>query len=369
MKRILYDVTTLEDHPIKDGIRRVSYNWLQRIARRHPSETGAIVVPVYCGNGVLQPSYNFLINELFQESNSFVRQQAITVTEDDIFVIPSYDIFVPQMNFSFSEIVGRAKIISVIYDLLPISNPEWFPDEGVNDRFRSALDKQCFYSDRLIVNSSHVASKINEYVLSSGYSYAQKQISVVPLLGSALEISSKLEIERQGLQILCVGTIEPRKGYQDLLEALVKMESITFNVVIIGRLGWQADNLLPLLKKCQKRFGDKFRWEKSASDSLLEGEYQKSDIVFCLSKDEGFGLPVVEALTRKVPCLVRNIPVFREVSKGAAVTFGTDGDYRDILEVLGDLENVIKLAKERLLQFVPTTEEDNFNVLINAISF
>jgi glycosyltransferase involved in cell wall biosynthesis len=367
MKKIYYDVTTLEDHPIKDGIRRVSFDWLQRLARRHPLQIGAIVIPVYCGNGVLQPSYNFLMNESLKESNSFKRYQGIEVNEKDVFVIPSYDIFVPQMNFSFGGIAGRAQIVSVIYDLLPISNPEWFPDEGVNDRFSSALAKQCFFSDRLIVNSEHVASNLANYLSDAGYSEPKGRISVVPLLGSALEIRPEKEFEKERRQVLCVGTVEPRKGYQDLLEALLQMENIDFDIVVIGRLGWQAQELLSLFKKCRKKFGTKFRWEKSASDSLLESEYQRSDIVFCLSKDEGFGLPVVEALTRKVPCLVRNIPVFREVSKGAAATFGIDGDFDDISEVLMDLEGVIELAKNRILNFSPRTEEENFSLLLKAI--
>jgi glycosyltransferase involved in cell wall biosynthesis len=367
MKKIYYDVTTLEDHPIKDGIRRVSNDWLKRLARRHPSEIGAMVIPVYCGKGILQPSYNFMLNEAFGESNPFIRQHGITVTEEDLFIVPSYDIFVPQMNFSFEGITGKAKVVSVIYDLLPISNPEWFPDEGVNDRFKSALDKQCFYSDRLIVNSAHVASNLNEYILNSGYPTANDRISVVPLLGSALEMKSISVSKGQRKQVLCVGTVEPRKGYQDLLEALLKEDDLDFDIVIIGRLGWQADEMLPLLKKCRKKFGTKFRWERSASDSSLEIEYQKSDIVFCLSKDEGFGLPVVEALTRRIPCMIRNIPVFREVSKGAAVTFGPGGDYQDINSVIANLESVIKLANQKILNFVPTSEEDNFTLLLDAI--
>jgi glycosyltransferase involved in cell wall biosynthesis len=161
--------------------------------------------------------------------------------------------------------------------------------------------------------------------------------------------------------------VEPRKGYKELLDALLKRDDLDFDIVIIGRLGWQADEMLPLLKKCRKKFGNKFRWERSASDTFLENEYQKSDIVFCLSKDEGFGLPVVEALTRQIPCLVRNIPVFREVSKGAAVTFGPGGDYCDITSVIGNLETVIKLANEKILNFAPTSEEENFTLLLDAI--
>jgi glycosyltransferase involved in cell wall biosynthesis len=367
MKKIYYDVTTLEDYPIKDGIRRVSNDWLKRLVHRHPSEIGAIVIPVYCGNGILQPSYNFLLNEAFGESNQFIRQHGITVTEEDLFVVPSYDIFVPKMNFSFDGIVGKAKVVSVIYDLLPISNPEWFPDEGVNDRFKSALDKQCFYSDRLIVNSMHVASNLNGYLLNSGYPTKNDRISIVPLLGSALEIGSISASRGQKKQVLCVGTVEPRKGYQDLLEALLKEADLDFDIVIIGRLGWQADEILLLLKKCRKKFGTKFRWERSASDSFLENEYQKSDIVFCLSRDEGFGLPVVEALTRQIPCMVRNIPVFREVSKGSAVTFGRGGDYHDITSVIRNLDSVIKLANEKILNFAPTSEEENFTLLLDAL--
>ncbi len=70
----------------------------------------------------------------------------------------------------------------------------------------------------------------------------------------------------------------------------------------VARLGLERDVILP-------------GW---VSDEQLEALYQRADLYVCPSLAEGFGLPVVDALRRRVPVLAHDVPVLREVGGDAA---------------------------------------------------
>jgi glycosyltransferase involved in cell wall biosynthesis len=63
-------------------------------------------------------------------------------------------------------------------------------------------------------------------------------------------------------------------------------------------------------------------------DGTSEADYQKLlDESFALvtaSKDEGFGIPVIEAMSRAVPVIVSDIQIFREVAADAGAFFDPD---------------------------------------------
>lgn len=66
--------------------------------------------------------------------------------------------------------------------------------------------------------------------------------------------------------------------------------------------------------------GAPLTWVQEATDDDLQWEYLNSDLLVMASRGEGFGLPVVEAISHGLPVLARDLPVFREL-------LGDEGDY------------------------------------------
>ena len=62
------------------------------------------------------------------------------------------------------------------------------------------------------------------------------------------------------------------------------------------------------------------------SDEYLEKIYAAATCLIAASEGEGFGLPLIEAAQYKLPLLVRDIPVFREVAGEHALYFSGLGD-------------------------------------------
>ena len=132
--------------------------------------------------------------------------------------------------------------------------------------------------------------------------------------------------DRLGPYLLAVGGIEPRKGSLDLLDAyaLLRRDLSDLRLVIAGgetlfdyrdyRASWQARaeslGISPVV------LGPV---EHAVLPALVAG----AEAFAFPSTKEGFGLAAMEALAARVPVVVRDLPVLREVF-GAAVGYGTD---------------------------------------------
>jgi glycosyltransferase involved in cell wall biosynthesis len=135
-----------------------------------------------------------------------------------------------------------------------------------------------------------------------------------------------------------VGTIEPRKGVEVMLDAAEAIWARGHGVefVVVGRPGWALPSLLSRLEEVAD--ADRgLTWLRAASDEDLTREYERADLLIMPSRGEGFGLPIVEALAHGVPVIARDIPVFRELLGDTDSYFSRDADLADaILRRLAD---------------------------------
>jgi glycosyltransferase involved in cell wall biosynthesis len=98
---------------------------------------------------------------------------------------------------------------------------------------------------------------------------------------------------------LLVGTIEPRKGYLQVFDAFSKL--------------WEKNiKEMNFIKK--NKTNERFIFFEKPDDCKLDLIYKKSNILISSSYGEGFGLPLLEALSKGITIVARDIPVFREIS-------------------------------------------------------
>ena len=89
------------------------------------------------------------------------------------------------------------------------------------------------------------------------------------------------------------------------------------------------------------------RWLGYAPDATLRALYDRAALLVCPSHYEGFGLPLVEAMSAATPIVCSDIPVFREVAADAALFVPPDdaaGWARTVGEVLSDPQRAADLA-------------------------
>jgi glycosyltransferase involved in cell wall biosynthesis len=113
--------------------------------------------------------------------------------------------------------------------------------------------------------------------------------------------------------VLQVGTFEARKGLDTLADAVIQLrdEGIGLQAVVAGRPGWGAEAALRRLRALGARV------VVGPDDAVLAELYRGALAVTMLSRQEGFGLPVGEAMASGTPVICTDLPAVREFAHDA----------------------------------------------------
>jgi glycosyltransferase involved in cell wall biosynthesis len=123
--------------------------------------------------------------------------------------------------------------------------------------------------------------------------------------------------------VLLVGSLEPRKGHELLLEAVAREGLEEVRVVFAGPEVGRGDQIRRVA--AELGVSDRLDLLGPVEDAVLAGLYRDA-IALCLpSYGEGFGLPVLEAMSFGTPVVASDLPVLREVAADAAL-FAAVGD-------------------------------------------
>lgn len=217
----------------------------------------------------------------------------------------------------------KVKFAAIVYDLLPYTNPEWFPVtyyKKVYFKWFNIIKKLDYVFTisetvklKLIKNFRlRKTNHINPIMLGANFKKKRNPLKVV---------NKKIKKESK-IKFLMVGTLEPRKGHMNILKAfkiLVVKYKVNASLDIVGNLGWDYDNILNFFDK--NEYIDSIHYHDSVDDVRLEQFYSQSDALIAGSYDEGLGLPIIEAFYNNIKVIARDIEVFREVGKNKVYYF------------------------------------------------
>ena len=116
-----------------------------------------------------------------------------------------------------------------------------------------------------------------------------------------------------------MGTLQPRKNLLRVLQAFQQLPDTvrkTHPLVIVGRNGWNNEELLPQLHALEQK--GEGRWLSYLPQSDVLALLQSASALVFPSLYEGFGLPVIEAFASQCPVIASNSTSLPEVSGNAA---------------------------------------------------
>ncbi|HET8783887.1 MAG TPA: glycosyltransferase family 1 protein [Pyrinomonadaceae bacterium] len=132
-----------------------------------------------------------------------------------------------------------------------------------------------------------------------------------------VELQKRLGIEKDF--ILFVGTVEPRKNLERLVQAfeqIVRSTSLTPQLVIAGGEGWLMDDFAAGIAK--RGLAGRVLLTGYLHDAELCALYSACSVFVYPSLYEGFGLPLVEAMACGAPVITSDIPSIRETVEDSA---------------------------------------------------
>lgn len=344
--KLLLDMSSIKNSNDRTGIQRVALAICKHLMDMN---LDYLVIPVYTSPNE-QDFY--VANSIIDLINNHKSVQ--NVTQDEYIEFNNGDILVfldlhPLVAISHIEKIKFLRnkgifIYHVIYDLLPVEFESFFWSD-LCEEFKEWL-KTISKSDGVLCISKTVANTFEQWYQKNIQPQRRKfQISWFHL-GADVENSvlSKglpddsyklLDLLKNNISFLMVGTLEPRKGYSQILQVFEKLwqEGINVNLVIVGKKGWSVEELSNKIKS--NHYIDKYLfWLDNISDEYLELIYASSSALIAASYGEGFGLPLIEAAQHKIPIIARDIAVFREVAENYAFYFPNSSDNDLILSYI-----------------------------------
>lgn len=244
-----------------------------------------------------------------------------------------------------------------IYDLTFFKYPQYI--DSVVQTYKHRI-RQCLQWTNLVITSSESSkTEIIEYL-----KVEPRRVYVTPLASRYYPnyLSNELIGELENLvcydfsqpYILFVSTIEPRKNINAVISAfefLKQKYKIDHQLILIGQKGWHYQ---PILSKIENS-----PWKAHIhhldylADELVALFYSKADVFVYPSHYEGFGLPVLEAMTLGAPVVTSNTSSLPEVAGDAAILIDPNEptDLAEaILRVISDSQlrcELIHKGKER----------------------
>jgi glycosyltransferase involved in cell wall biosynthesis len=347
-RQLLVDVSNIARNDARTGIQRVVRAMASALQQLDASGFDVRLIASDRHTSFRYLPDDFLEPGSLQQTLELSRFPAVQVAKGDVFL--GLDLTcstLPHHDKTLIDWRRRGVNISIfLYDLLPMTSGRWF-SLRMRFAFRRWLRTVERRADRIVAISQTVAEEFNVLRLR-GVWRSRRNIVVRKLeLGSDIpaslpttgvpEDAHRVLDWLQQPTVLMVGTVEPRKGYAQALDAFAALWTKSGpapQLLVIGRRGWKTDRLQQRMRELERTQAG-FRWLDSVSDEFLEQIYQRVSGLLMASQAEGFGLPIVEALAHGCPVLARDLAVFREL-EGRGISFFHAGSAEALAESLAN---------------------------------
>ena len=256
--------------------------------------------------------------------------ERISVSEIDLLLLLDLDYNVNFRLIYEAKKNKQIKVLAVVYDLIPILNPEFFHEDDAN-RFRYYIQYLSKVCDYIVFNSD----KVKNDFISLGWQF-HAELFVIHL-GAFEKNNVSPFYTNPSKSIICVSTIEPRKNHIQIINAFEQLLQMgySFHLNIVGNYGWKFAEELILN---HSEYGSRLRWFRNLGDAEVSKLYKFSSIAVSASVQEGFGLNIEEALANRTKVIANNIAPFNERMQDNL--FFYNGETSDLVSKILEVENI-----------------------------
>ncbi|RSN57548.1 glycosyl transferase [Amycolatopsis sp. WAC 04182] len=200
--------------------------------------------------------------------------------------------------------VPKGRTLSVaVHDTVPWTHPETLTPRGVAWH-KAVIARAASRATALTVPTQAIADELAALVPVS------VPLRVIP--HGVRPHTGFAEVSLPERYVLAIGTIEPRKGVDVLIDAAGR---IGVPLVLAGQPGWGGIDPVALARE----HGADVRVLGKVSDAELASTLRGASVLAMPSRAEGFGLPLIEAMAAGVPVVHSDVPALVEVAGGAGM--------------------------------------------------
>ncbi len=325
-----------------------------------------------------------------------LKTEPIELRAEDIVFFPDSTWRAPIWDVVAAAKSRGAKVGFMIYDLIPIRRPDFYPDVDT-ELFSRWMERVSREADFYVAITQAVKEDLADYLEANGRFQAPTLVfplgadfdgakpACVPCSRSE-RVPKHLQERRYdsapaeahaalldamspaGETFITVSTIEPRKNHAGLLEAFdaAWAAGSKAKLCLIGKKVWLCDELIERIKK-HERFGKSLFLFHDLNDAELAFCYAHAAAAISPSLMEGFGLPVIEALSAGLPVLASDIPSHREIG-GKFCRYFDPCDFQSLARLILAWGTPSLPAVRPAAEFHWPSWEENVRGLVSAIA-
>lgn len=257
------------------------------------------------------------------------------------FLLPLLALIYPRAVFVFPGfppsplfLLARDRVVMYVHDMFLITRRQ---DLGLKAKLYMALPF------RLAVGGLKYFLTNSDKTRGELVSYKRPDANVAlyrPVVGNVFDLEPPMPARDEpasgAIDLIAIGTIEPRKNYAAaiaILDALAERGFQNARLGIIGREGWGNETAL-------LRGDPRIRLLGYLSKADTKAAIKAADAYLCTSHDEGLGLPLIEVQFVGLPVIAPDAPVFREV-------LGASGTFIDTADAGATADAIVSLVSTR----------------------
>ena len=245
--------------------------------------------------------------------------------------------------------LGRKyKLILTLHDLIYYAYPAAPPSLPLHVRILWRVYHLNYWAARLLLNRADAVATVSETSrqLIMQNNLTHKPVTVIynaPDTSTADLVSRTTKTLGSRNQLVYMGSFMSYKNVECLVRAMENLPN--HELVLLSKISAKRRKALTTLAGSAS---PRVTFRDGVSDAdyaqILAGAFA----LVSASKEEGFGIPLVEAMAHGIPLVVSDIPIFREVSKDAAQYFdpANPQEFVSSIRRLSDAETWESMSQE-----------------------
>lgn len=280
----------------------------------------------------------------------------------ELFIAPSLNKVGAELVFSPMQTMGswfrKYKLVLTLHDLIYYRHPA--PPPGFNAVIRLVwrLYHLVYWPQRLLLNRADAVATVSRTSkrLIEQYRLTKRPITVIYNAAGSLNADYQhappKQRPREMQSLVYMGSFMDYKNVEVLIRGMKHLPE--YELQLLSRITNERKAELEALVDPS---GGKVIFHNGVSENEYHNQLDKAVALVTGSQDEGFGIPLVESMSRGVPVIVSDIEIFREIG-GLAAVFFDQNDELAFVEAVKSLESNPKWLERSMLSM---KQADEFN--------
>lgn len=258
-----------------------------------------------------------------------------------------------KVVFSPMQTIGsfgrKFKLVLTVHDLIYYRHPAPPPSFAWPIKILWRLYHLSYLPQRLLLNRADAIATVSETTKSliSKHRLTKRPVSVVYNAAEDLAQNSVPRQRPSGKQnLVYMGSFMDYKNVEVLIKGMANLPD--HQLLLLSRITDARRAELQALVPA----GAQVQFVNGVTDAEYHELLANSVALVSGSRDEGFGIPLVEAMSRGIPVVVSKIPIFKEIGGDAAIFFDQESpaDFAAAIQSISNSQAWLTRSEKSLLQ-------------------